>query len=112
MIASEHVLYDTRRRPSPRPAMVRESIGARPDTRAAPSDSEPCVDSEELSRLGERIAELAAQINAAEFQMMTLIAAFDRRGGWKDGFGSCAEWLAWRTGIKIGPARERVRTVS
>ncbi len=110
MIASEHVLYDTRRRPSPRRAMVRESIGARPDPSAAPSDSEPCVDDEELSRLGERIAELAAQINAAEFQMMTLIAAFDRRGGWKDGFGSCAEWLAWRTGIKIGPARERVRT--
>ena len=110
MIASEHVLYDTRRRPPPRPAMVRESIGARPDASAAPSDSEPCGDDEELSRLGERIAELAAQINAAEFQMMTLIAAFDRRGGWKDGFGSCAEWLAWRTGIKIGPARERVRT--
>ncbi len=110
MIASEHLLYDTRRKPSPRPAMVRESIGARPDASAAPSDSEPCGDDEELSRLGERIAELAAQINAAESQMMTLIAAFDRRGGWKDGFGSCAEWLAWRTGIKIGPARERVRT--
>ena len=42
--------------------------------------------------------------------MMTLIADFDRRGGWKDGFSSCAEWLAWRIGIKIGPARERVRT--
>ena len=41
--------------------------------------------------------------------MMTLIADFDRRGGWKDGFGSCAEWLAWKIGIKIGPARERVR---
>ena len=41
--------------------------------------------------------------------MMALIADFDRRGGWKDDFGSCAEWLAWRIGIKIGPARERVR---
>ena len=40
---------------------------------------------------------------------MALLADFDRRGGWKDDFGSCAEWLAWRTGIKIGPARERVR---
>ena len=39
---------------------------------------------------------------------MTLLADFDRRGGWKDGFSSCAEWLAWRTGTKIGPARERV----
>ena len=43
--------------------------------------------------------------------MMTLIADFDRRGGWRDGgFTSCAEWLSWRIGIKIGPARERVRT--
>ena len=41
--------------------------------------------------------------------MMALLADFDRRGGWKDEFSSCAEWLAWRTGIKIGPARERVR---
>ena len=42
--------------------------------------------------------------------MMALLADFDRRGGWKDDFSSCAEWLAWRTGIKIGPARERVRS--
>ena len=69
------------------------------------------VDDDELYLLGERIAELAARINAAESRMMTLIADFDRRGGWKDGgYGSCAEWLAWRIGIKIGPARERVRT--
>ena len=40
---------------------------------------------------------------------MALIADCDRRGGWKDGFGSCAEWLAWKIGITIGPARERVR---
>ena len=56
------------------------------------------------------MAELAARINSAEFRMMTLIADFDRRRGWRDGFSSCAEWLAWRIGIKIGPARERVRT--
>ena len=42
--------------------------------------------------------------------MMALIAEFDRRGGWKGEYSSCAEWLAWRIGIKIGPARERVRT--
>ncbi len=99
MIASEHVLYDTRRRPSPWPAMIREA------NVAPPSEGD-----DELFQLGERIAELAARINAAEARMMTLIADFDRRGGWKDGFGSCAEWLAWRTGIKIGSARERVRT--
>ena len=74
-----------------------------------PSPSEASKPEDDLARLGERIAELAAGINAAQAQMMTLIADFDRRGGWKGDFGSCAEWLAWRIGIKIGPARERVR---
>lgn len=69
----------------------------------------PSSENDELFQLGERIADLAASINAAEGRMMTLLADFDRRGGWKDEFASCAEWLAWRTGIKIGPARERVR---
>ena len=95
MIASENFLYHTHRNPLSRPVKVREPGPGRDD---------------ELSRLGERIAELAERINAAEARMMTLIAEFDRRGGWKDGFGSCAEWLAWRIGIRIGPARERVRT--
>ncbi len=76
-------------------------------TREAPSSDE---NDDELYRLGERIAALAERINAAEARMMTLIADFDRRGGWKDGgYSSCAEWLAWRLGMKIGPARERVR---
>ena len=86
--------------------------GARAASReavSAPSRPEAGKPDDELARLGDRIAELAAGINAAEAQMMTLIADFDRRGGWKDGFGSCAEWLAWKIGIKIGPARERVR---
>ena len=82
---------------------------AAPDAISAPSGPEPAEDGDELFLLGERIAELAARINAAESRMMALIADFDRRGGWKDGFGSCAEWLAWRIGIKIGSARERVR---
>ncbi len=123
MIASPDVLYDIRSNPL-RPAMVRESMGAgsaaeahsdaiptpsRPEPVAAPSPSEAGKPDDDLARLGDRIAELAAGISAAEAQMMTLIADFDRRGGWKDDFGSCAEWLAWRIGIKIGPARERVR---
>lgn len=118
MIASPDLLYDSRRKRSPWPAMVRKSVGSRPDRDAvsAPagreaSGPEPVEDNDELHELGERIAELAACINSAEARMMTLIADFDRRGGWKDGgYSSCAEWLAWRIGIKIGPARERVRT--
>ena len=85
------------------------SAPSRPEPVSAPSPSEAGKPDDDLARLGDRIAELAAGINAAEAQMMTLIADFDRRGGWKDDFGSCAEWLAWRIGIKIGPARERVR---
>ena len=107
MIASPDFLYDIHRKPSPWPGVVREPRGARPAS--APSRSEAGKPDDDLARLGDRIAELAAGINAAEARMMTLIADFDRRGGWKDDFGSCAEWLAWRIGIKIGPARERVR---
>ena len=111
MIASPDVLYDTRGRSSPWPAMVREPTGPQPATRGVSPNalSEPDGGDDDLARLGERIAELAAGINAAESRMMALLADFDRRGGWKDGFGSCAEWLAWKIGITIGPARERVR---
>ena len=118
MIASANSLYATRRRPFPGPAMVREPMGVRLDANPAPSGPENAPnraagddDDDELRKLGERIAELAARINSAEARMMTLIAEFDRRGGWKDGgYSSCAEWLAWRIGTKIGTARERVRT--
>ncbi|HEY7519982.1 MAG TPA: DUF222 domain-containing protein [Methylomirabilota bacterium] len=34
---------------------------------------------------------------------------FDARGGWGNGFRSCAEWLAWRIGLAPGAAREHVR---
>ena len=84
-------------------------VPPRPEPVSSPSPSEAGKPDDDLARLGDRIAELAAGINAAEAQMMALIADFDRRGGWKGDFGSCAEWLAWRIGIKIGPARERVR---
>ena len=31
------------------------------------------------------------------------------RGGWSNGFRSCAHWLCWRVGLAPGAARERVR---
>jgi Domain of unknown function (DUF222)/HNH endonuclease len=34
---------------------------------------------------------------------------FDIRQGWNNGFRSCAYWLAWRVGLDLGAARERVR---
>jgi hypothetical protein len=36
---------------------------------------------------------------------------FDARGGWGNGFRSCAHWLSWRVGLEPGAARERVRVV-
>ena len=138
MIASSDFRYTTPRDLSPWPATVREragrpdvavgSHGVTPSSNGVPSgagddgnEAAPCTipapldpgtaedGDDELFLLGERIAELAARINSAEARMMTLIADFDRRGGWSGEFSSCAEWLAWRIGIKIGPARERVR---
>jgi hypothetical protein len=64
---------------------------------------------QELERLGDEIAELSAHLDAATAPLLTLIREFDARGGWNTGFRSCAEWLAWRVGMDLGAARERVR---
>ena len=63
----------------------------------------------ELERLGDSIAELAAQLHAATDRLLVMLAEFDRRGGWGGGFRSCAHWLSWRTRINLGAAREKVR---
>jgi len=63
----------------------------------------------ELDRLGDEIAELSAHLDAATARLLALIREFDARGGWNRGFRSCAEWLAWRVGLDLGAARERVR---
>ena len=63
----------------------------------------------DLDRLGDEIAELSAHLDAATAQLLDLIRAFDAGGGWNHGFRSCAHWLAWRVGMELGTARERVR---
>jgi Domain of unknown function (DUF222) len=63
----------------------------------------------ELERLGDEIAELAAHLDAAAARLLDLIREFDTRGGWGNGFASCAHWLAWRVGLALGAAREHVR---
>ena len=64
---------------------------------------------QELDRLGDAIAELAAHLDAATARLLDLIREFDARGGWNSGFRSCAHWLSWRVGLDLGAARERVR---
>ncbi len=79
---------------------------AQPSADDATSDDE--LDA--LQDLGDEIATLAAHMHAAEYRFLTLIAEFDRLRGWEPGgHRSCAHWLAFRTGIDRGAARERVR---
>ena len=91
----------------------------------------------ETDDLGETIAALAARLHAATYELLVLLHEFDARSGWNNGSLSCAHWLhstptrtprasgapastptrtprasgapAWRTGIDLGAAREKVR---
>jgi hypothetical protein len=62
-----------------------------------------------VEELGERIAELAAQISAATYELLVMLRDFDQQAGWSCGFRSCAHWLVWRVGLDLGAAREKVR---
>ncbi|MDP2955017.1 MAG: DUF222 domain-containing protein [Longimicrobiales bacterium] len=67
-------------------------------------------ESDAIETLGDEIATLAAHIHAAAHRLLVLLAEFDRRQGWeREGHNSCAHWLAFRTGIDLGSAREKVR---
>src|SRR5213594_4445481 len=61
----------------------------------------------ELDRLGDEIAELSAHLDAATARLLDLIREFDARGGWNNGFLSCAHWLCYRVGLEMRAARER-----
>jgi hypothetical protein len=68
------------------------------------------ADPEAVDQLGDEIATLGAHIHAATHRLLVLIAEFDRLRGWEQaGQRSCARWLAVRTGIDLGAAREKVR---
>jgi hypothetical protein len=77
---------------------------------------EPCQDTaaaeaDRLEELGDEIATLAAHLHAASHRFLLLVAEYDERRGWEPcGFRSCAHWLAFRTGIDLGAAREQVRS--
>jgi hypothetical protein len=68
------------------------------------------IETIELERLGDEIAELAGHLHAATYRLLVKLREFDERGGWwNGGFRSCAHWLSWRTGIGLGAAREKMR---
>jgi hypothetical protein len=60
--------------------------------------------------LGDEIAKLAAQIDAATYRLLCLIRDYDNAQGWvEQGCLSCAHWLSWRLGWTPATARERLR---
>jgi hypothetical protein len=69
-----------------------------------------------IDALGERIAELAARIHAATYELLVMLREYDEGKGWNNGFLSCAHWLNWRTGVDLArrarscawPARYRL----
>jgi hypothetical protein len=65
---------------------------------------------QDTQQLADEITRLAGHINAANYRFLSLVAEFDRLGGWSGaGIKSCAHWLAWQCGLEMGAAREKVR---
>jgi hypothetical protein len=63
-----------------------------------------------IRALEAQITELAGHLNAATYRWLMLIAEYDRRKGWADGFlHSCAHWLNFKCGVSLGAAREKLR---
>ena len=61
-------------------------------------------------RLGTQICDLYAQINVATYQLLVMIAEFERNSfGDVLGFTTTANWLSWNCGIGLVAAREKVR---
>ncbi len=64
-----------------------------------------------IDDLDAEICTLARQMNAQTYRLLVLVREFDDRLGWaKWGLRNCAEWLAWRCGLSLSAAREKVRT--
>ena len=76
-----------------------------------PAIVEDCSQRLSGPQLGQAITLLSAQINAANYRLLRLIAEFDSCGGWREQgtMRSCAHWLVANCGITLGAAREKVR---
>ena len=66
-----------------------------------------------VEALGEEIATLSVHLDAARHRLLECIRQFDESRGWgAQGAVSCAHWLAWRLGLDLGTAREKVRVAN
>jgi hypothetical protein len=64
-----------------------------------------------LPLLEEEVCAWAGRIAAATCGWLLLLAAFDRREGWRGiGIRSCAAWLSWRCGMGPRASREHLHT--
>jgi hypothetical protein len=64
-----------------------------------------------VEELDTAIARLSRHANAVSCRLLALVREFDDRLGWaKWSFPSCPEWLAWRCGLSLSAAREKIRT--
>src|SRR5215211_3565692 len=73
-------------------------------------EADDAADPDVIEDLGDEIATLSAHIHAATHRLLVLVAEFDRLRGWElAGYSNCARWLAARTAIDLGTAREKVR---
>jgi hypothetical protein len=69
------------------------------------------ADDRSIDDLDGAICTLARHLSAETYRMLVLVREFDDRLGYaKWSFRSCAEWLAWRCGLSLSAAREKVRT--
>jgi hypothetical protein len=74
---------------------------------SAPEYPNPYARADALER---EITNLCAQINAASYRLLQLIAELDDEAPWGAwGLNSCAHFLNWRCGIGMNAAREKVR---
>jgi hypothetical protein len=78
-----------------------------PSVFQAPEIPNPLARADALER---EITDLCAQINAASYRLLQLVAELDGEAPWGAwGLKSCAHWLNWRCGIGMNAAREKVR---
>jgi hypothetical protein len=64
-----------------------------------------------IDDLDRAICRLARQMNAETYRFLLLVRDFDDRFGFaKWSLRNCAEWLAWRCGMTLSTAREKLRT--
>jgi hypothetical protein len=63
-----------------------------------------------LERLEAELTGLAGHLAAGECRFLLLLAAYDRRDGWREWrCRSCAHWLSWRCGIDLRTAQEKLQ---